>query len=332
MFLDVCIEEINANNRPVQVLTKHGYASLIKKFNERTKRNYNKVQMKNRWETLKKDYTVWKGLLQHASGLGIDPITHTIAASDDWWENEIQVMMIYSYVLQLLFLSCGLMIFCDMQMCPEAAKFRIAPLQDEEDLKILFDKNVVTNVNARVPPTSQIPSSGVPLNIDEDVDGSGCEGEDDLLVTPVRPSAKKKARNCPYSPSPSATPKMSSSSSNAIRLDRMMEMMEKREKNKEMAIMMEEEKRMREEEKSKNSVTSPAREEKSTESSRDEIRRLVALIYEDGAKPGSMEYFYATQLFLLQHYREMFACLVEDATPAQRLDWIRMTWEQYNKK
>ena len=32
-----------------------------------------------------------------------------------------------------------------MQMCPEAAKFRIAPLQDEEDLKILFDKNVVTN-------------------------------------------------------------------------------------------------------------------------------------------------------------------------------------------
>ena len=37
-------------------------------------------------------------------------------------------------------------------MCPDAAKFKIAPLQDEEHLKILFDNNVVTNVAARVPP------------------------------------------------------------------------------------------------------------------------------------------------------------------------------------
>jgi hypothetical protein len=29
-----------------------------------------------------------------ASGLGRDPITHTIDASDDWWEIEIQVTMI----------------------------------------------------------------------------------------------------------------------------------------------------------------------------------------------------------------------------------------------
>ena len=122
---------------------------------------------------------------------------------------------------------------------------------------------------------------------------------------------------------------MSTGSSSASKFERMMELMEMREKSKVSMRMMEQEKssRMMEEEKSKGSVTSPAKE-----SSRDEIRRLVALVYQDGAKPGSLEYFYATQLFLLQHYREMFACLVEDATPTQRIDWIRMTWEQHNKK
>ena len=98
VFLDVCIEEVNANNRPVQVLTRLGYENLVNKFNEHTKRNYDKRQMKNR---LKKDYTVWKGLLQHASGLGVDPVAHTIVASNDWWAHEIHVMITCSYISQL---------------------------------------------------------------------------------------------------------------------------------------------------------------------------------------------------------------------------------------
>jgi hypothetical protein len=55
---------------------------LVWKFNDRTKRIMTK-QMKNRWETLKKYYTNWKGMLLHASGLGRDPMTRTIDASDD---------------------------------------------------------------------------------------------------------------------------------------------------------------------------------------------------------------------------------------------------------
>jgi hypothetical protein len=103
-----------------------------------------------------------------------------------------------------------------MQMCPEAAKFRIAPLQDEQDLYTIFDKNAVTNVTARVPPSSHVRASEAEasqsrINIEE-VEGSGCEGEEeDPLVTPLRAPGKKNKR-CPYSPSPSAVSKMSSGS------------------------------------------------------------------------------------------------------------------------
>jgi hypothetical protein len=53
VFLDVCID-VNANNRPVQVLNATGYKNLIENFNKHTKRNYDRKQTQNRWETLKK--------------------------------------------------------------------------------------------------------------------------------------------------------------------------------------------------------------------------------------------------------------------------------------
>ena len=83
-----------------------------------------------------------------------------------------------------------------------AAKFRYAPLVDEQRMSFIFDDHSVTNAYARVAtPSSQVDASQI--NIEEDnEDGSGCE-LDVNQVTPTNVSSKgRKKRSCPYSPSP----------------------------------------------------------------------------------------------------------------------------------
>ena len=62
------------------------------------------------------------------------------------------------------------------------AKFRIAPLDNEDKMRIIFDANNVTNEHARVPggPSQEQPSH---VNLGEDEADSGCGGSPD--VTPI---------------------------------------------------------------------------------------------------------------------------------------------------
>ena len=101
VFCDICMEEVNANNRDGGCLSKKGYKNLGDKFAEKVEKRLTRKQFKNKWDSLKKDYTGWMEL-QNATGLGWDPETKTMDADDDWWKTHLTVS--YMSVTSFLFL------------------------------------------------------------------------------------------------------------------------------------------------------------------------------------------------------------------------------------
>ncbi|KAH7852781.1 hypothetical protein Vadar_029129 [Vaccinium darrowii] len=116
-LIHACVEELGgAAYKTGTVLTKVGWVNVVKKFNERTGKQYDRVQLKNQWGVLKKDWQLWQNLVLGETGLGRDPDTGAITASDDWWDLK---LMRY----------------------PDCAKFREKPLPLEDEMRILFGSN-----------------------------------------------------------------------------------------------------------------------------------------------------------------------------------------------
>ncbi|XP_051207086.1 L10-interacting MYB domain-containing protein isoform X2 [Lolium perenne] len=142
VFCDICMDEVNANNRDGGCLSRKGYKNLGEKFTEKTGKQFTKKQFKNKWDALKKDYTGWMEL-QNATGLGWDPVTKTMDADDEWWKTH----LLYR---------------------PEHAKFRNGPPANLEQQDVMFKKAHVTGESAAIPGQELGEDKDVPILLDDD--------------------------------------------------------------------------------------------------------------------------------------------------------------------
>ncbi|KAE8811192.1 hypothetical protein D1007_11940 [Hordeum vulgare] len=202
---------------------------------------------------------------------------------------------------------------------PEAAKFRYAPLAEEEKMSEVFDNCCVTNEHARVPTPSY---QGDPSRIIVE-DDSGCESQDCQVTTIQNRGKSGKKRASPYSPSPKMNDKWAGENAKNEAFVGMVDLFSARDKR-------DAEESARDKREAEERAREKREPEESVDQTRQEIQHMMAMVEADGAKPGSDEHFYATFLFMEKKYHDVFSSFTAHE-PIARLGWIKRMWQLNNK-
>ncbi|XP_024184257.1 uncharacterized protein LOC112189210 [Rosa chinensis] len=91
IFCDIAAKEVAKGNRPGTHFDKKGWSNVVMAFKELTGKDYDKSQLKNKWDSLKTDWKLWSSLLHKETGIGWDPARKTVDAPAEWWESKIQI-------------------------------------------------------------------------------------------------------------------------------------------------------------------------------------------------------------------------------------------------
>ncbi|KAG5540922.1 hypothetical protein RHGRI_020975 [Rhododendron griersonianum] len=173
-FIQACVEELGgAGYKEGTQLTKVGWANVVKKFNERMRKDYDRSQLKNQWGVPKKEWQLWQHLVLGESGLGRDPDTGAITASEEWWDLK-------------------------LMRHPECIKFRENPLPLEEEMLILFGSNTAAGEHMHTPSAGSVPAAPKERTINLEVDNIDALLDNDAevqeLVHPLEDDVSKKRR------------------------------------------------------------------------------------------------------------------------------------------
>jgi hypothetical protein len=77
LLCELFAEQVRVHNRNGTHLNRTEYKNVMKKFKEKTGLDYNKLQFKNKWDKMQKEYANWKGLTKE-TGVRMGPYEEDI--------------------------------------------------------------------------------------------------------------------------------------------------------------------------------------------------------------------------------------------------------------
>ncbi|XP_075650820.1 uncharacterized protein LOC142621403 [Castanea sativa] len=96
-FCDLCTVQVLEGKRKGGFLRRVGVDAVIKQLSEMGK-VVTHQQVKNKWDHLRKNWRDYNECFKRDTGLGIDPGTTLLDASDEWWTRKIAVSSLYIIV------------------------------------------------------------------------------------------------------------------------------------------------------------------------------------------------------------------------------------------
>ncbi|XP_066380329.1 L10-interacting MYB domain-containing protein-like [Miscanthus floridulus] len=83
---ELMAKQVSRGNRPNTHLNSVGYTEVSARFLQMTGISLSKTQIKNKWDKLKADWTIWLKLKRRQTGTGWNNATQTIDMKAEWWK------------------------------------------------------------------------------------------------------------------------------------------------------------------------------------------------------------------------------------------------------
>ena len=87
-------EQVRKGNRPNTHLNNVGFIEVSDRFFQSTGIVLSKMQLKNKWDKLRRDYGAWRKLMRKQTGVGFNWNTGTINMDPEWWKKITKVSFI----------------------------------------------------------------------------------------------------------------------------------------------------------------------------------------------------------------------------------------------
>nr|TKV94236.1 hypothetical protein SEVIR_9G280400v2 [Setaria viridis] len=271
-------EQVRKGNRPNTHLNNVGYFEVKERFFQSTGIMLKKSQLKNKWDKLRGDLSAWNKLMRKQIGTGWNWEKGTINMDAKWWKKT-------------------------KKDIPGMGKFKNRPLQNEDELKVMFG-NIINeeqdhwnpmSSNLIIPPSQEAPNP-MSSNFNDAEDGLEMGGNNDLdngdevqEVSPSVANAKKKVH---------------------VILDKP----NKKHKASTALVIQEQISKI-----SDNASSFVASRQAGIT-----IEQVMDHVAACGAACGSDEHFVATELFVKKEQREMFMTI---PTNEARFSWLNRKYD-----